>query len=282
MKLTIIAGARPNFIKIAPLIHSIKKVGETKIQYRLIHTGQHYDKKMSDTFFDELNIPHPDLNLNVGSGTQANQTGQIMIRFEEDLQNNPTDFVIVVGDVNSTLACSVVAKKMNTGLIHIEAGIRSFDMSMPEEVNRMVTDALADYFFTTTEYATNNLLKQGVENHRIFHVGNIMIDSLTANRSKFTEPDFWKKYNLSEEKYWLLTLHRPSNVDDEENLLQLLKLIDENSKGLPIIFPVHPRTNAKMNGFSHKFKNIIPIDPQSYLNFMFLIKNSIGVVTDSG
>jgi len=282
MKLTIVAGARPNFIKIAPLIHAILKLGKDKISYRLVHTGQHYDSKMSDTFFQELNIPTPDTNLNVGSGSQANQTAQIMIKFEEELINFPTDYVIVVGDVNSTLACSVVTKKMNIGLIHIEAGIRSFDLAMPEEINRMVTDALSDYFFTTSEYANDNLAKQGIEKTRIFYVGNIMIDSLEANKNKFNKPALWNEFQLQEKNYWLLTLHRPSNVDDENNLLNILTTIDKNTNDKPVIFPVHPRTSAKMKNFNTTFKNIIPIEPQGYLNFMYMVQNSTAVITDSG
>jgi UDP-N-acetylglucosamine 2-epimerase (non-hydrolysing) len=282
MKITIVAGARPNFIKIAPLIHAIHKHGGNNIAYRLVHTGQHYDKNLSDTFFEELHIPQPDVNLGVGSGSQATQTANIMIKFEEELLKNPTDFVIVVGDVNSTLACSVVAKKLNTKLIHIEAGIRSFDMTMPEEINRMVTDALADYYFTPSEYANNNLLKNGVEHNRIFFVGNIMIDSLQSNISKFTKPEVWNEHHLQEKRYWVLTLHRPSNVDDEQELLHILQMIDAHSSTLPIIFPVHPRTENQLKHTRIKFHNILNIHPMSYLRFMYLVQHALGVITDSG
>jgi UDP-N-acetylglucosamine 2-epimerase (non-hydrolysing) len=282
MKITIVAGARPNFIKIAPLIHAINKYGNHKISYRLVHTGQHYDNNLSDTFFEELNIPEPDINLEVGSGTQAVQTANVMIKFEKELQDHPADYVVVVGDVNSTLACSVVAKKLNTKLIHIEAGIRSFDMSMPEEINRIVTDSLADYCFTTSEYANNNLIKYGVENERIYFVGNIMIDALQSNMHKFTKPELWDEHHLQEQKYWVLTLHRPSNVDNEEELLRILQMIDSNCGSMPVIFPVHPRTESRLKHTYHKFDNIVLTDPLSYFRFMYIVKYSIGVMTDSG
>jgi UDP-N-acetylglucosamine 2-epimerase (non-hydrolysing) len=282
MKITIIAGARPNFIKIAPLINSLKTIGKNVIQFRLVHTGQHYDKRLSDTFFEELNIPTPDINLGVGSGSQAAQTAHIMIKFEEELMHHPTDYVVVVGDVNSTLACSVVAKKMNTGLIHIEAGIRSFDLTMPEEINRLVTDALADYFFTTSEFANRNLLKAGIEKKKIFFVGNIMIDSLKQNRHKFSKPLLWKQIKLESKKFWILTLHRPSNVDDTKNLIQTLKVIDDHCGDKKVIFPIHPRTEAKLKDSNVLFRNIVKIHPLGYLNFMYLVENCIGVITDSG
>ena len=193
MKLTLIAGARPNFIKIAPVINAINlaKSGGHKIQYRLVHTGQHYDNTMSETFFKELNIPEPDINLGCGSGTQAEQTAAIMIAFEKELIAYPTDLVVVVGDVTSTMACSIVAKKLNTKVAHIEAGIRSYDLTMPEEINRMVTDCLADYFFTTTKWAGKNLKAMGVNDNRIFFVGNVMIDTLLSNQNRFKKPALW-------------------------------------------------------------------------------------------
>lgn len=200
MKVTIVAGARPNFMKIAPIIHDIQSRQQkgVNISFRLVHTGQHYDKAMSDTFFEELSIPYPDANLEVGSGTQASQTAMIMIRFEEELKENPTDVVLVVGDINSTMACSIVTKKLGIQLVHVEAGIRSFDLNMPEEINRMVTDAITDHFFTTSHYANNNLAKAGVEKERIHFVGNTMIDTLMANISKFRRPDFFDTTNLQE------------------------------------------------------------------------------------
>jgi UDP-N-acetylglucosamine 2-epimerase (non-hydrolysing) len=191
MKLTIVAGARPNFVKIAPIIHAVKSAqgqGES-IEFRLVHTGQHYDHKMSNSFFEELNIPEPDINLGVGSGTASQQTAAIMVAFETDLNNHPSDIVIVVGDVNSTMACAIVAKKLQTKVAHVEAGIRSFDLSMPEEINRMVTDSITDYFFTTSKKARNNLMDLGIPDSRIFFVGNVMIDTLIANIKRLEKPD---------------------------------------------------------------------------------------------
>src|SRR5690606_4636753 len=198
IRLTIVAGARPNFMKIAPLLHQIQqKQAEGKaLSFRLIHTGQHYDKNLSDTFFEELNIPKPNANLQVGGGTQAEQTAGIMIGFEKELAENPTDLVIVVGDVTSTMACSIVAKKANVKVAHIEAGIRSFDLTMPEEINRMVTDSITDYFFTTADFANENLKKAGIEDNRIFFVGNIMIDSLVNNLKRIERPTFFTELNL--------------------------------------------------------------------------------------
>src|SRR5574344_2548709 len=241
MKLTIIAGARPNFMKIAPVIHSIQKAQkESKdISYRLVHTGQHYDKNMSDTFFEELNIPKPDVNLGVGGGTQAEQTAGIMIEFEKELMQNPTDLVVVVGDVTSTMACSIVAKKLNTKVAHIEAGIRSWDLSMPEEINRMVTDALADYYFTTSEVANTNLRNAGVKPEKIFFVGNVMIDTLLANMDRFVKP----------------------SVDDEDKLRALMNEILNNVHGLPIIFPIHPRTAKIFHDLGIHADNLHIVDP---------------------
>ncbi|OFY62257.1 MAG: UDP-N-acetylglucosamine 2-epimerase [Bacteroidetes bacterium RIFCSPLOWO2_02_FULL_36_8] len=284
MKVTIIAGARPNFMKIAPIIRAIRKQQSMgiPIQYRLVHTGQHYDKALSDTFFHELEIPPPDINLGVGSGSQAVQTANIMIRFEEELINNPVDVVVVVGDVNSTLACSVIAKKLNTQLAHVEAGIRSFDLTMPEEINRMVTDALADHFFTTSSFANDNLLKAGIEQSRIHFVGNTMIDTLQANLNKLKKPLLWDTYNLSDKNYFILTLHRPSNVDDLASLENILNHINISAGNLPVVFPAHPRTVNNLKKIKINFQNIITIDPLGYLEFMYLVKNSKAVITDSG
>ena len=220
MKLTIVAGARPNFLKIAPLINEIErvKVEGADLQYRLVHTGQHYDEKLSRVFFDELGIPLPHANLNAGSGSQAVQTANIMIGFEEELLNNPTDLVIVVGDVNSTLACSIVAKKLCIKVAHIEAGIRSFDMTMPEEINRQVTDSIADYFFTPTETANENLARSGANPARVYYVGNIMIDSLYQHRGRLIAPPIVQEHALDLQRCIVLTLHRPHNVDEPEVL----------------------------------------------------------------
>lgn len=282
--ITLIAGARPNFMKIAPIIHAIKKVQNegSDLCYRLVHTGQHYDAKMSDTFFRELNIPHPDANLECGGGTQAEQTAAIMVAFEKELIANPTDLVIVVGDVTSTMACSIVAKKLNINVAHVEAGIRSGDMTMPEEINRIVTDSITDYFFTTTTWAGENLLKVGVVQENIFFVGNVMIDTLLANRSKFKAPNFWKEFDLKEKEYLVLTLHRPANVDGREKLKKLMYEITSNTNGLPIIFPMHPRTAKIFNELGISAQNLFIVDPLGYLEFNFLVERAKGVITDSG
>ena len=284
MKITLIAGARPNFIKIAPIIQAIEKkqMEGADVTYRLVHTGQHYDKNLSATFFEELNIPEPNANLEVKSGSQAEQTGAIMVAFEKELKVNPCDLVLVVGDVNSTMACAIVAKKMNIKVAHVEAGIRSGDLTMPEEINRIVTDSITDYFFTTSVSASENLLKNGVESSNIHFVGNVMIDTLYQNLDRISAPDFWKKFNLETGNYIILTLHRPSNVDEEKSLIDLLQGIDEMVGHKKIIFPIHPRTKAILGETNLNLKNIIFVEPQGYLNFMYLIKNSFAVITDSG
>lgn len=284
MKITIVAGARPNFIKIAPIIKAIEKKqseGAT-ISYRLVHTGQHYDKNLSDTFFEELNIPHPNVNLEVKSGSQSVQTAAIMVAFEEELLKNPCDLVLVVGDVNSTMACAIVSKKLNIKVVHVEAGIRSGDMTMPEEINRIVTDSITDYFFTTSTWATENLLKYGADSNQIHFVGNVMIDTLYQNLSRISAPNFWSEFRLEPQNYIVLTLHRPSNVDEEQSLIRLLSGIDQMANGKKIIFPIHPRTKAILGTTSLELKNILFVEPQGYLNFMYLIKNSFAVITDSG
>jgi UDP-N-acetylglucosamine 2-epimerase (non-hydrolysing) len=229
MRITIVAGARPNFIKIAPIIKAIdaaKNAGKN-IAYRLVHTGQHYDKNLSDTFFDELSIPHPDANLEVKSGSQAVQTAAIMVAFEKELEANACDLVLVVGDVNSTMACAIVAKKMNIKVAHVEAGIRSGDMEMPEEINRIVTDSITDYFFTTSATASENLLRYGADKNNIHFVGNVMIDTLLGNLERVKKPEFWETFGLEKDNYVVLTLHRPSNVDQEKSLVNLLEGIDK-------------------------------------------------------
>lgn len=284
MKISIIAGARPNFIKIAPIIKAIEKRQSQgkNISFRLVHTGQHYDKNLSDTFFEELNIPQPDANLEVKSGSQAEQTGAIMIAFEKELLENPCDLVLVVGDVNSTMACAIVAKKMNIKVAHVEAGIRSGDLSMPEEINRMVTDSITDYFFTTSTSASENLLRTGSNTSNVHFVGNVMIDTLHQNLDRISAPSFWKEFDLETGNYIILTLHRPSNVDEEKSLMDLLQGIDRMVGDKKIIFPIHPRTKAILGATKLDLKNILFVEPQGYLNFMYLIKNSFAVITDSG
>jgi UDP-N-acetylglucosamine 2-epimerase (non-hydrolysing) len=284
MHITLVAGTRPNFVKIAPIIHAIKKAQKegAAMDYRLVHTGQHYDRSMSGSFFEDLEIPEPHSNLEVGSGTQAEQTAAIMIGFEKELIKCPTDLVLVVGDVTSTMACAIVTKKMNLPLAHVEGGIRSFDSTMPEEINRKVTDSITDHFFTTSSFANENLIKEGIEEHKIHFVGNVMIDSLFAQLDKLREPALFKDYSLKNQKYLVLTLHRPANVDDPENLKRLLSTIQLHSHDCPIIFPVHPRTKKVMQENKIVVKNLIIINPLSYSEFNYLVKNSFGVITDSG
>ncbi len=271
-------------MKIAPIIHAILKAKSNgaPISYRLVHTGQHYDQKMSDTFFEELQIPQPDINLEAGGGTQAEQTGAIMVAFEKELMNHPADLVLVVGDVTSTLACSIVAKKLNTKVAHVEAGIRSFDISMPEEINRLVTDSITDYFFTTSEIANTNLLKAGVDEAQIHFVGNVMIDTLLVNQSKFKAPEFYQRLDLKDKNYIVLTLHRPANVDEGEKLKELIQEIVDGVQGLPIIFPIHPRTAKIFTSLGISAPNLNIVDPLGYLEFNYLVKNAKAVITDSG
>jgi len=284
MHITLIAGARPNFMKIAPIIEAIEQKQQlgNNIQYRLIHTGQHYDKNMSDSFFVQLGIPAPHANLESGGGTQAEQTANIMVRFEKELLAHPTDVVLVVGDVTSTLACSIVAKKLNIQVVHVEAGIRSYDMSMPEEINRMVTDAITDHFFTTSKVANQNLQKNGISSDRIHFVGNTMIDTLLKQEQNFQQPAIWKEAGLKAGQYFVLTLHRPSNVDAEQKLKELLDTIIKGSKGLPIIFPVHPRTAKNLQSLGINTDHLFMTDPMSYLEFNYLVKHAKAVITDSG
>jgi UDP-N-acetylglucosamine 2-epimerase (non-hydrolysing) len=284
MKISIIAGARPNFMKIAPIIHALQgeQQSGSAISYRLVHTGQHYDEKMSTTFFKELNIPHPDVNLECGGGTQAEQTAAIMIAFEKELAAHPADLVLVVGDVTSTMACSIVAKKMNTKVAHVEAGIRSFDLSMPEEINRMVTDSITDYFFTTTLWAGENLLHLGIPQNRIFFVGNVMIDTLNRQRKHFKKPEFWEAMHLQNQKYFVLTLHRPANVDEGQNLKNVLTEIIQNVNGLPVLFPIHPRTAKVLLALGIESPNLKVIEPLGYLEFNYLVEKALAVITDSG
>ena len=318
MKITLIAGARPNFMKVAPIIKAIKAHNE--ISYRLVHTGQHYDKNMSDTFFEELGIPAPDVNLGCGGGSQAEQTAAIMVAFEKELMAHPADIVMVVGDVTSTMACSIVAKKLNTKVCHVEAGIRSWDLTMPEEINRMVTDSLADYMFTTSEVANRNLVRQGAElveslafsdessskvegvkslpedkyafervPQKVWHVGNVMIDTLLANRARFRKPEVWDELGLKPQEFIVMTMHRPANVDEENHLHAMMEQIIDNVHGLPVIFPIHPRTAKLFYGLwgdetelAKRLPNLHIVEPMGYLEFNYLVERAKAVVTDSG
>lgn len=284
-KIDIIAGARPNFMKIGPIIHALLKHNSEashKIEYRLIHTGQHYDKKMSEDFFEQLNIPQPNINLGVGSGSQAEQTGKIMLRYEAAIKEWKPELCIVVGDVTSTMACSITAKKEGVKVAHVEGGIRSGDQDMPEEINRMVTDSITDYFFTTSTVANDNLKDLGHGKEKVYFVGNTMIDSLLANISKLQKPSLWDDNNLKKAEYLVMTLHRPSNVDAMESLRHLLDLVNENTGDKKIVFPMHPRTKKMYDQLGMNYNNLIITGPMSYLEFIYLIKNSMGVITDSG
>ena len=282
MLIDIIAGARPNFMKIAPIIHAIHKKKNNTLKYRLIHTGQHYDNNMSNDFFEQLEIPLPHVNLGVGSGSQAKQTAQIMIKYEELLLKEPTNLCLVVGDVNSTMACAIVARKLCISVAHVEGGIRSGDWTMPEEINRKVTDSITNYFFTTSKFANDNLKHAGVHDSSIFFVGNTMIDTLLANIEKLKKPGFWDTFNLKENEYFVLTMHRPSNVDEKTILSENLHTILEGANGMPVIFPVHPRTVKKIFELENLPLNLHCVDPQPYLEFNYLVKNAKAVITDSG
>jgi UDP-N-acetylglucosamine 2-epimerase (non-hydrolysing) len=285
MLVDIIAGARPNFIKIAPIIAAIEAEHKrgTDIDYRLVHTGQHYDKKMSGDFFEQLGIPTPHHNLEVGSGTQAEQAGRIMMGYEQLLLDRPCDLCIVVGDVTSTMACSIAAKKVNNiKVAHVEGGIRSGDMTMPEEINRIVTDSITDYFFTTSEVANNNLRSAGVKDDRIFFVGNTMIDTLYKQMPRFQKPELWDNFGLKEKGYIMMTLHRPANVDSKDKLSALITEIVNSSNGMPLIFPVHPRTAKMLETIGELASNLFVTEPLGYLEFNYLVKNAKAVITDSG
>jgi len=284
MKIDLIAGARPNFMKIAPIIdaiHQAQKKGEP-VTYRLIHTGQHFDKNMSSSFFDQLGIPEPHINLGAGSGTQAEQTASIMIGYEKLLMEEKADLCLVVGDVTSTMACSISAQKMHVKVAHVEGGIRSGDWSMPEEINRMVTDSITNYFFTTTAIANENLRKLGIEEDRIFLVGNTMIDTLLKHRPHFKKPPIWNEIGLQEGKYLMMTLHRPGNVDEEANLKALIDEIVKHSNGLPLVFPMHPRTKKVLQKMGLTHPKLHMIEPLGYLEFNYLVERSKAVITDSG
>lgn len=280
----IIAGARPNFMKIAPIIEAMEKRKSAGIglDYRLVHTGQHYDRNMSGAFFEQLGIPEPDVNFNAGSGSQAEQAGGIMVAYESLLSEKRSDLCLVVGDVTSTMACAITAKKMLVPVAHVEAGIRSGDMTMPEEVNRIVTDSLTDYFFTTSETANQNLARAGVCKERIFFVGNTMIDTLLRNRHRFVRPDCWERLDLKAGKFLVLTLHRPANVDQEHKLRALLDTIVQHSRGKPLVFPVHPRTAETIKRAGVQAPNLHFVEPLPYLQFNYLVSSAFGVITDSG
>ncbi len=284
MRIDLIAGARPNFMKIAPIIQAIqtKQQEGADITYRLVHTGQHYDYNMSASFFEQLDIPDPDINLGAGGGTQAEQTAAIMICYEKLLQQQRPDVCLVVGDVTSTMACSIVARKRLVDVAHVEAGIRSGDWTMPEEVNRIVTDSLTNHFFTTSETANENLRRSGVNQENIFFVGNVMIDTLMKNIGNLRKPMIWDKAQLQDGQYLVLTLHRPANVDEERKLKGIIDEIVQNSRELSLIFPVHPRTAKMLDKLDLSAPNLHLIEPLGYLEFNYLVKHAKAVLTDSG
>jgi UDP-N-acetylglucosamine 2-epimerase (non-hydrolysing) len=280
----IIAGARPNFMKIAPIIRAIdeRRRSGSRLEYRLVHTGQHYDPRMSGDFFSQLGIPEPNVNLEVGSGTQAEQTAAIMVRYEKVLAERRADICVVVGDVTSTMACAIVAQKAGVRVAHVEGGIRSGDWTMPEEINRIVTDSISNYFFTTSEVANENLRRSGVRDDQIRFVGNTMIDTLLANMERFRLPAFWNELGLRAGEYFVVTLHRPANVDSIDSLRAMLDAIGAGCRGLPVVFPVHPRTMKTLRGSSHMPKNVVPVEPQPYLEFNHMVRHAKAVITDSG
>jgi UDP-N-acetylglucosamine 2-epimerase (non-hydrolysing) len=291
LKLLVVAGARPNFMKIAPLLwciraHNESRVnGEVKIDCKLVHTGQHYDAQMSQVFFDELSIPAPDFNLEVGSGSHAAQTAEIMKRFEPVCAAEKPDWLVVVGDVNSTMACTLVASKMGTRVAHVEAGLRSFDRTMPEEINRIVTDSLADLLLTPSEDAGVNLQREGVAESKIRCVGNVMIDSLMANLSKFDSASILKKFGVQDGKFIYVTLHRPSNVDEAASLGTIVRELTAIAGQYPVVFPVHPRTRKRMEDFGllpKENSGMKLLGPVGYQESLALTRHARCVLTDSG
>jgi len=281
-----VVGARPNFMKIAPVIEEMRR-RSARIEPLLVHTGQHYDESMSDSFFEDLQIPRPDINLGVGSGSHAEQTARIMIAFEQVLVSRPADWVIVVGDVNSTMAAAIVAGKYLVRVAHVEAGLRSFDRTMPEEINRVVTDALADLLLTPSRDANDNLIREGIAPEKIRFVGNVMIDTLERNLEKARGSSILTRLSLKPGQYCAMTLHRPSNVDDRATLSGILGALESIGEKLPIIFPIHPRTHHRLIEFDlldrvRRQSSLVLTEPLGYLDFLHLYSNSRLVLTDSG
>jgi UDP-N-acetylglucosamine 2-epimerase (non-hydrolysing) len=285
MRIDLIAGARPNFVKIAPLHAELKRAAEFSV--RLVHTGQHYDDNMSAVFFRELGIPEPDVNLEVGSGSHAEQTAAVMVAYEQLCKSSPPDWTIVVGDVNSTIACTIVCAKLGIKVAHLEAGLRSFDRTMPEEINRVVTDSLADLLWTPSPDGDDNLRREGVAEGRIARVGNIMIDSLEMMRPQIAARAAAKTLGLAPQGYALLTLHRPGNVDDPQKLGAIVTALLALAERLPLAFPVHPRTRQQLERFGllqrlEAHKQVILSPPAAYLDFLSLVTDAKLLLTDSG
>jgi UDP-N-acetylglucosamine 2-epimerase (non-hydrolysing) len=284
-KIINIVGARPNFMKIAPLMRAYRR--HANITPVLVHTGQHYDERMSDLFFRQLEIPEPDINLEVGSGSHAKQTAEIMARFEPVVLQEKPDWVLVVGDVNSTIACALVAAKLDVRIAHVEAGLRSFDRKMPEEINRVLTDAISDLLFVSEPSGVVNLKNEGVPAERIHFVGNVMIDTLKASRDKAAQSKILTELGLTAGGYNVVTLHRPSNVDDPAVFGRLIAAFEEIERDLPVVFPIHPRTRKNLDtlGFGPRIdamKNLKIVEPLGYLDFTQLTANAACVLTDSG
>jgi UDP-N-acetylglucosamine 2-epimerase (non-hydrolysing) len=282
-KIISVVGARPNFMKVAP-VHRAFRLYKDKAEHLICHTGQHYDEKMSKIFFEDLGLPHPDFYLGVGSGSHAEQTAKVMIEFEKTLLKEKPDLVIVVGDVNSTVACTLVASKLHIKTAHIEAGLRSFDRTMPEEINRLLTDAISDFLFVSEESGLKNLEKEGIPPEKVSFVGNVMIDSLIHNLSKAESSGVMKEFGLSPSEFILVTLHRPANVDSKEFIKNLIHLFDTLAEKRKIIFPVHPRTRKNFLdfGFNPESSGILLTDPIGYVDFLALTKNAELIITDSG
>ena len=280
-----ICGARPNFMKVAPLAQAFGANGG--IESSIVHTGQHYDEKMSDLFFKQLAIPTPDVNLEVGSGTHAQQTAEVMKRFEPVVVERKPDFVLVVGDVNSTIACTLVAAKLGVRTVHVEAGLRSFDRTMPEEVNRILTDSISDLLMVSEPSGVANLAGEGVAPSRVHLVGNVMIDTLLKNKAQADASDIIEQLNIEARHYAVLTLHRPSNVDNAETMSRILDALETIAQRIPIIFPVHPRTRLNLTKLGMQQRiDLNPrlrlIEPLGYLQFLKLMSDSAMVLTDSG
>jgi len=289
LKLLLVAAARPNFMKVAPLIKQIsahnQQANGVALEYRLVHTGQHYDEKMSDIFFGELGIPAPDVNLGVGSGTHAQQTANVMTAFEPVCQRESPDWVVVVGDVNSTMACALVCAKMGVRVAHVEAGLRSFDRTMPEEVNRIVTDALADLLLTPSPDADENLRREGIPDSKIRRVGNVMIDTLVANLPKARFNALSAKLGLKKKEFIYVTLHRPSNVDERQSLTCIMEELRSLAADVPVLFPMHPRTRKMCSQFGISLNGkaaLMVLDPLGYHDSLWLTENARLVLTDSG
>jgi UDP-N-acetylglucosamine 2-epimerase (non-hydrolysing) len=291
--IAVVAGARPNFMKIAPIVRALRERAEiareagVDLRVSIVHTGQHYDENMSQVFFRELEIPEPDRHLEVGSGSHAEQTARIMVAFEMYILQERPDWVVVVGDVNSTIGCALTAKKLGVKVAHVEAGLRSFDMSMPEEINRKLTDAISDLLFVTEESGVRNLRAEGVAAEKVFVVGNVMIDTLLRNKVKIEGPDFApsqavKAFCGKSRRYAVLTLHRPSNVDNREALGPIWGVLSEIARRIPILFPVHPRTRAKIGEFGLNENGITLVDPVGSLDMLYAVKGAALVLTDSG